>query len=482
MMTSQGKSRSSLPSASSLSLFCTTSWLLCLLATLHISSIAVTTTTTTRTTASSTSTSIGMVDAFVIVRPAHRNSSRNNSSKRGRRGSTSTTRTRTTTDPTTNTLRRQAYNVEDDFENFDYTPFLEGPTSATAATTDGNELRVQDGGDDNKGVVAVSSNQDGSSSSSNENENVNTDTTGKTPFTRMAELIHQRYACTRYARYDGNYTTNSASVGHPASLTKARQAVQVACRAPTGFNLQPYKMVMVTSPAAKQRVAKYCIGRNKNRVLDADCTVLFLADRQALRLWPSYKAMIEDNNTAMTKKKKTKTPGGDSNSNSSSSSSTDTHVRSKSKWEWWYLKFLLGLFSSGYPYLPKWVSGPLSWCVRVGMRVVSWGTRAWYVVPTLSTPECWSQKNTALVAMTYMLACTAHNLVTTPMEGYLTWGIRQELQLSRRYTIPLIVSTGLPYQQTPDDTKDTDDTGISHGNTVESTTPRFSYDSIIEEM
>ena len=302
----------------------------------------------------------------------------------------------------------------------------------------------------------------------------------------MADLIHQRYACTRYARYDGNYTTTSAaSVGHPDSLTKARQAVQVACRAPTGFNLQPYKVVLVTSPAAKQRVAKYCIGRNKNRVLDADCTVLFLADRQALRLWQPYKAMIEDNNTAMTKKTKKKTPIGNSNS----SSSTDTNARSKSKWEWWYLKLLLGLFSSGYPYLPKWVSGPLSWCVRVGMRIVSWGTRAWYVVPTLSTPECWSQKNTALVAMTYMLACTAHNLVTTPMEGYLTWGIRQELQLSRRYTIPLIVSTGLPYH-TPDDTtqdtapteKDTDDTGISHGNTVESTTPRFSYDSIIEEM
>jgi len=81
------------------------------------------------------------------------------------------------------------------------------------------------------------------------------------------------------------------------------------------------------------------------------------------------------------------------------------------------------------------------------------------------------------------------------MEGYLSWGIRQQLNISRRYTIPLIVSTGLPYKnknQNNNNNKEAleknnnddgnDDAGISHGNTIETSTPRFSYDTMIDEM
>jgi hypothetical protein len=143
---------------------------------------------------------------------------------------------------------------------------------------------------------------------------------------------------------------------------------------------------------------------------------------------------------------------------------------------------LIALFSSGFP-LPKFISGPISWALRVAMRVVSWCTRGWLPVPTLSSSETWSQKNTMLVAMTYLLACTSKTIATCPMEGYMAWGIRQTLNIPRRYTIPLIVATGRPYvrEETTNSTTTTseemDDAGMTHGppTTVQGS-PRFSND------
>ena len=65
-------------------------------------------------------------------------------------------------------------------------------------------------------------------------------------------------------------------------------------------------------------------------------------------------------------------------------------------------------------------------------------------MPTLSSAETWATKQTSLVAMTYMLACTAHGMATIPMEGINAAGMRRALGIPRRYAIPLIVATGRP--------------------------------------
>ena len=96
------------------------------------------------------------------------------------------------------------------------------------------------------------------------------------------------------------------------------------------------------------------------------------------------------------------------------------------------MRIFILLFSSGYP-LPRLASRPFSFFVRLGMAVLasffrtlhtlrhklsqsSSATLQWIyklfprkslLLPTLSSPETWSQKNTMLVAMTYMLACTS---------------------------------------------------------------------------
>jgi len=139
------------------------------------------------------------------------------------------------------------------------------------------------------------------------------------------------------------------------------------------------------------------------------------------------------------------------------------------------IQVLVGLFSQGFPW-PYWFSGPLSWGIRLGARIVSWMTRRRLVVPTLSSADVWAQKNTMLVAMAYLLACSSRGIATCPMEGYCAWGIRQLLHIPRRYSIPLIVATGMPYQRP---TRSSDDAGMTHGSTKDTMTLRYPSEQII---
>jgi hypothetical protein len=117
-----------------------------------------------------------------------------------------------------------------------------------------------------------------------------------------------------------------------------------------------------------------------------------------------------------------------------------------------------------------------------------------------------------LVAMTYILSCTSHGLATCPMEGFDAFGIKKVLGVNPigRYSIPLIVSTGMPYhnrqlpileqqpQQPPmklmqqqgeedalnladgeeEETTTTDDAGLSHGSGA-LLSPRYPPEDVI---
>ena len=261
------------------------------------------------------------------------------------------------------------------------------------------------------------------------------------------DSIQKRFACTRFQRFDKiKETTSEASVGNPTIIEKALECLDWARRAPSGFNAQPYKLLLVSSPQAKAAMAQYCIGRNAHRVRDSDCTVLFLADRQVVQtLFAEYGKLLDN-----------KLKG----------------------WKLRKVQLLIAMFSSGFPF-PKWLSGPISFGMRFAMRVVSWITRGWFPVPTLSSSEAWSQKNTMLVAMSYLLACTSQNVATCPMEGYQSWGIRRVLQIPRRYTIPLIVATGTPYIRNQTQQEGTDDAGMTHGTTKDTATPRYPKETMI---
>ena len=164
------------------------------------------------------------------------------------------------------------------------------------------------------------------------------------------------------------------------------------------------------------------------------------------------------------------------------------------------MRIFILLFSSGYP-LPRILSRPFSFLVRLGMAMLgsffrklhtlrqtlsqsSSVTLKWIyklfprqslLLPTLSSPETWSQKNTMLVAMTYMLACTSRGLSTCPMEGIDAQGIRSVLGIPKRFGIPLIVSTGTPYRD--EGGGGSDDVGASHEDGEVS--PRYPVEEVV---
>lgn len=295
----------------------------------------------------------------------------------------------------------------------------------------------------------------------NDDDSPTTTTTTTTWTIAVDAALEQRYACTRFQRFDG--ILNSTSVPSPSNETVVHLAVQaldVARRAPSGFNAQPYKMVVVSSREHKMAVARHCSGKNAHRVRDSDCTVLFLADRETGKQFGAYQRLLEAKNAAWKEK----------------------------RWAMMKLKCILALFSSGYPLLPRLLAVPISCFVRLGVALANLLIGRWIVVPTLSSAETWASKNTMLVAMAYMIGCTARGIATCPMEGIHGGGIRRALKIPRRYSIPLIVATGNAYPPKPTDSTSStttttaahDDVGMDHGRPgTRAATPRYARDEMI---
>jgi nitroreductase len=276
--------------------------------------------------------------------------------------------------------------------------------------------------------------------------------------------VMNRFACKKFQRYDGwtNATTIAqvASPADPAIVLQAWQCLDVARRAPTGFNTQPYRVVLVQSVEQKTAMAKYCSGPNAQRVRDSDCTVVFLADRQILRTLPKFLALTQRKATTTT---------------------TTTKPTLLARLKKLRLPFYIFLFSSGYP-LPRFLAAPISIIFRFFFHLLS----LVYPIPlpTLSSSETWSIKNTMNVAMTYLLACTSRGINTSPMEGFSAWGIRKVLKIPSRYAIPVIVSTGRAAPRMEATAAAMATTAIMHGNIPviaphAPTTPRYPLEQLV---
>ena len=265
--------------------------------------------------------------------------------------------------------------------------------------------------------------------------------------------VMSRYACTRFHRHaepssnnnndndndNDNAAVPKASNSNPQVINQALQCLDLARRSPSGFNSQPYRLLVVHTPTQKERVAKYCLGRNSDRVRDSDCTVLFLADRECLRDSNRLGSFLRETASGRRRKDSTK----------------------ENRWVSRKIRALILLFSSGWP-LPRILSSPLSFFIRLAVSIVSVVTGRRVLVPSLGSAETWASKNTALVAMTYMLGCSSRGLQTCPMEGFNAGGMRKVLGIPRRFAIPLIVSTGIAYEREQEE-EGMDDAGMVHG-------------------
>ena len=262
-------------------------------------------------------------------------------------------------------------------------------------------------------------------------------------------VVNARYACTRFLRHKEptelipNNSTSSkqqqqqqqqqqpkASISNPSIIQKAQTCLSLAQRSPTGFNAQPYRIILVHTQEQKEQLSQYCLGRNAHRVRDSDCTAVFLADRQVGRDGDRFVEFLMNN---MDNNKESSSTTDDETSSEMSTTKTTTKTsrtrRPLSSRALLKLRLLILLFSSGYP-LPQFLSIPISFCIRLGVSILSFITRTLHtlklkfklfnkilpkniqLLPTLSSSTTWSQKNTMLVAMTYMLGCTSNGLAT----------------------------------------------------------------------
>ena len=300
------------------------------------------------------------------------------------------------------------------------------------------------------------------------------------PMNTFDKIVNARYACTRFQRYQepSNDIVEStfsspmtASISNPQVIQAAYKCLSLAQRAPTGFNVQPYRVILVHDYKQKMLLSHYCLGRNADRIRDSDCTAIFLSDEQVDKDWGKFRDFLVGNM--------------EEEQNDKTKAKTSRARRSLSNEALKKMRILILLFSNGYP-LPSMLSRPFSFLIRLGVAFFASLSRKLHsfkqmlsqrqstiskyickllpsapILPTLTSSQTWSQKNTMLVAMTYMLACTSRGLSTCPMEGFDAQGIRNKLEIPRRFGIPLIVSTGTQYRG---EDEGVDDVGVSHGN------------------
>lgn len=189
--------------------------------------------------------------------------------------------------------------------------------------------------------------------------------------------------------------------------------------APSGFNLQPWQIIMVQCPSMRQRLAEEAMlgGGNKGRVRDCSAVAVFCADLELEQRIHRIVQLQRQHNNAHSN-----TIGGDG-----------------------YLASL--------PLLASVLHGSREGSVATSLKralsdLVS--NAAGASSPDIESVECWSYKNTALAAQTYMLAATSHDLATCAMEGYDSRKARKVLRIPDRYGLPLMVATGYSYSSEED--------------------------------
>ena len=245
----------------------------------------------------------------------------------------------------------------------------------------------------------------------------------------LEKTILTRYACKQFKRFTApdDETVVSASDPDPTVVQKALHCLDLARMAPSSFNSQPYKLILVHSAAQKLALSRYCLGANAARVRDSDCTALFLADRQVVRTLPRLARWMQ---------------GKREERNAQLGVVEDEAAIRQSKSFIRTMFLYLTIFSSGFP-LPRVLAAPIAFLFRVAMGIMAWFSRSFYQLPSLASAETWSSKQALMVAMVYMLGCSSHGLATIPMEGIDAPGIRKVLKIPSRYAVPLIVATGV---------------------------------------
>lgn len=185
-----------------------------------------------------------------------------------------------------------------------------------------------------------------------------------------------------------------------------RSIVRTTQAAPSSFNFQPYKIVLVSARDLKEVLARTaCLGfLNTRKVLNCSVLAVFLSDKVPSDLTDKVVAL------------------------EAASGADPEYVRSLPQ----KTNFLIG---KGV------LAGKLK---RLATHLLS----PLQASPGIPAVEAWSEKNTTFAAQNYMLAATSLGISTCPMEGFDARRVTSLLEIpEERYSVPYIIATGYPALQ-----------------------------------
>jgi len=197
----------------------------------------------------------------------------------------------------------------------------------------------------------------------------------------------------------------------PICPSVLKDILKTTLTTPSGFNLQPTQIILVTNPEIKSELSKYAmLGRgNQFKVNDCSALAVFLSD---LLIHRRFNRIFE--------------------------LEKQSGVRDAN-------------YLAGLPIVTSFLTGEGHLATLIKQVATSLMSTV-QPAPTIDEVKVWSYKNTAMAAQTYTLAACSHGLSTCMMEGYDSRRVSDILRLppNDRYGIPVMVATGFEYQDVQD--------------------------------
>lgn len=181
-----------------------------------------------------------------------------------------------------------------------------------------------------------------------------------------------------------------------------KQLLDLSRWAPSGYNLQPTHMIVVTDTQLKEKLHPVCM--KQAQILTAPAIIVFTGDRRVL------------------------------DSNGASSVSYDLAAQAITPE---YAKTITGFIKLGF------MQGPLgiNWLWKALLAPIA---RLFIPVPSIPAvhKRYWLAKQVMLSAMNFMLAAHAAGLATVPMEGFDEGRVKRILNIPAHHIVPVIIPVG----------------------------------------
>eukprot|EP00510_Aplanochytrium_minuta_P007035 CAMPEP_0184034442 /NCGR_PEP_ID=MMETSP0955-20130417/11624_1 /TAXON_ID=627963 /ORGANISM="Aplanochytrium sp, Strain PBS07" /LENGTH=272 /DNA_ID=CAMNT_0026321165 /DNA_START=49 /DNA_END=867 /DNA_ORIENTATION=+ len=210
-------------------------------------------------------------------------------------------------------------------------------------------------------------------------------------------------------------TRRSAKEFLPEKAVEDSVLEKILCltqRAPSSFNIQPFKVVLVKDKLVKKDLAYCMTDTNIKKVLDAPISVVFASDLQPGKQIPRIMELEKENGMP------------------------ENVIDGR--------RFGASVFAAGGNDAERSL-------MRTLFSTVSNITQ----MPTINSAEGWAFKNTMLAVQIFLLGCHASGLATAPMEGFDSRRIRKCLNIPDRYEVPVVVSVGYEPEEKSSDSRET---------------------------